>query len=108
MRMIKIYLKKVNNSRAKEKIDSKSKINYSNIIMEYQKNNEFIRQYTKSTNQICDKKLGWNKWWKNINSPINSMLRAILCDYNDAYTLSQETMIVAITGTAGGDKSSNI
>ena len=36
------------------------------------------------------------------------MLRAILCDYNDAYILSQETMIVAITGTAGGDKSSNI
>ena len=33
------------------------------------------------------------------------MLRAILCDYNDAYILSQETMI---TGTAGGDKSSNI
>ena len=105
MRMIKIYLKKVNNSKAKEKIDSTSKINYSNIIMEYQKNNEFIRQYTKSTNQIFDEKLGWNKWWKNINSQINSMLRAILCDYNDAYILSQETMI---TGTAGGDKSSNI
>ena len=56
--MIKIYLKKVNNSKAKEKIDSTSKINYSNIIMEYQKNNEFIRQYTKSTNQIFDEKLG--------------------------------------------------
>ena len=27
------------------------------------KNNKFLRQYTKSTNQIYNKKLSWNKWW---------------------------------------------
>ena len=27
------------------------------------KNNKFLRQHTKSTNQIYNKNLSWNKWW---------------------------------------------